>query len=380
MDLFLYGTLRHRPLFDVLAGPAPMPAPQVQPATLAGHAVDRVADSTLPMLLVRPGGSVEGLLWSGLSAAQRTRLDLYEVAFGYVLRPVTVTLADGTPAQAEAYFPPEGQQSDGTAWDLTAWEASSAATALLAATEIDGHSPPLSCPELYRQYPMMLVRAEAQVRAGQTPAPATLRHPAAPREFTVTRRAPLTGDFFKLAQISVDHRTFDGGTSGPLKREVLMGCDAALVLPYDAGRDRVLLVEQFRTGPAARHDPNPWSLEPVAGIVDPGETPAEAALRETGEEAGLSLTGLTHMFSIYASPGSSTDHFHCYLGQADLPSRDTGFGGLEVEAEDLRLHILPFDDALALIDTGEVTAGPLVAMLLWLARHRTRHGAGVAAG
>jgi nudix-type nucleoside diphosphatase (YffH/AdpP family) len=219
---------------------------------------------------------------------------------------------------------------------------------------------------------MMLVRAEAQVRAGQTAGPASLRHPAGPDDFRLTPRAPLSGGFFKLAQVHIEHRTFAGGSSGPLPREVLMGCDAALVLPYDAGRDRVLLVEQFRTGPAARGDRNPWSLEPVAGIVDPGEMPAEAALRETGEEAGLSLTGLTHMFSIYASPGSSTDHFHCYLGQADLPSRDTGFGGLDSEAEDLRLHVLPFDDALGLIDSGEVTAGPLVAMLLWLAQHRRR--------
>ncbi len=40
------------------------------------------------------------------------------------------------------------------------------------------------------------------------------------------------------------------------------------------------------------------------------------------------------------------------------------------EGEDIRLHVLTTDAALALIDTGEVNVAPLVAMLLWLARHR----------
>lgn len=371
MDLFVYGTLRHRPLFDAVAGPPGAVAPQVESVTLADHAVQRVDHSTLPMLRIQPGGVATGDLWSGLTAAQRARLDLYEVAFGYDLRTVSVTLPGGAAAPALAYFPPADQQTSGDPWTLDAWQATEAQAALLAAQEIDSHDPPLSGAELFRQWSMIQGRAEAKVRAGQGQEPATVRYAATPAHFSVDLRAPLTGGFFKLAQLFVNHRTFEGSQSGPLLREVLVGCDAALVLPYDAARDRVLMVEQFRTGPATRHDPNPWSLEPVAGIIDPGETPEDAALREAGEEAALSLTGLEKMFSIYASPGSNTDHFYCFLGHADLPSLQIGFGGLAEEAEDLRLHVLPFEDALALIDTGEINAGPMVAMLLWLARRRS---------
>ncbi|SMY09588.1 NUDIX domain-containing protein [Flavimaricola marinus] len=370
MHLFVYGTLCHRPLFDVVAGPADGLSPTVQPARLAGHAVDQVAGSALPMIIERHDAVAQGNLWSGLSAAQRARLDLYEVAFGYDLRVVTVLSASGEQVQAEAYFPPEDHRPAGKVWSLAEWERSQARAAILTAQEMDNHAPPLTGPELFRQWKMMQGRAEAKVRAGQGAAAASLRYDAYPQDFDVSLRAPLSGDFFKLAQVTIQHRTFAGQNSGPLPREVLVGCDAALVLPYDTVRDRVLLVEQFRTGPAVRHDSNPWSLEPVAGIVDPGESPEEAALRETGEEAGLSLTGLEKMFSIYPSPGSSTDHFHCFAGFADLDSLETGFGGLEHEAEDLRLHVLSLDDALALLDTGEINAGPLVAMLLWLARKR----------
>ncbi len=54
-------------------------------------------------------------------------------------------------------------------------------------------------------------------------------------------------------------------------------------------RDRVLLLEQMRAGPMLRGDANPWMLEPVAGMIDAGETPIRPALRECAEEAGLSL-------------------------------------------------------------------------------------------
>ncbi|MCB2157335.1 MAG: NUDIX domain-containing protein, partial [Rhodobacteraceae bacterium] len=45
-------------------------------------------------------------------------------------------------------------------------------------------------------------------------------------------------------------------------------------------RDRVLLIEQFRMGPYARGDAEPWLIEAIAGRVDPGETPEDAARRE----------------------------------------------------------------------------------------------------
>jgi ADP-ribose pyrophosphatase len=76
------------------------------------------------------------------------------------------------------------------------------------------------------------------------------------------------------------------------------------------------------------------------------------------------------MFRGYASPGNATDHFTAYLGLCDLPDGYATSGGLEEEHEDLRLHVLSFTDAFALVETGEANAMPLIAMLLWLDRWR----------
>ncbi len=170
----------------------------------------------------------------------------------------------------------------------------------------------------------------------------------------------------------LDHVRFDGARATDLPREVLVGADAALVLPYDAARNRVLLVEQVRPGPARRGDPQPWILEPVAGLIDAGETPEEAARREAEEEAGLTLDALIPMFAGYASPGNATDHFYAFLAPCDLPDGHATTGGLASENEDLALHLVGFDDAMGLVDSGEANAVPLISMLLWLDRWRRK--------
>lgn len=394
MDIFLYGTLLNAELRAVLLGTAGRvpaseaavpegrvpagaavpdgPAPASEAAVLEGHAVERAADRPLPMLVPAAGGQARGLLLRGLDAPARARLDTYEVAFGYLPRPVTVATGCG-PAQAAAYFPPEGQEGAGRPWALSEWEADELGPALLAAEELLAHDPPLDAPQIARQWMMIERRAHARHRARTAPRPpAALRHDPGPGDWQARLAAPLQGTFFKLSAFEAEHRTFAGGRSGPLAREVFLGIDAALVLPYDAMRDRLLLVEQFRMGPMQRHDRNPWTLEPIAGMIDARETPEECALRESVEEAGLVPDRLERMFACYASPGSATDYFHCYLGHCALEDDSAYSGGLASESEDLRLHVVDYDRAMGLLDSGEIDAGPLVGMLLWLARHRDR--------
>jgi nudix-type nucleoside diphosphatase (YffH/AdpP family) len=165
---------------------------------------------------------------------------------------------------------------------------------------------------------------------------------------------------------------FDGAISETLDREVFVAGDAATVLPYDPGRDRVLLIEQFRMGPYERGDRHPWILEPIAGRIDGFETAASTARREAVEEAGLNLRALEPIARYYGTPGYSTELFHSFLGIADLPDGLTGLGGVADEHEDIRSHVISFDAAMQLIETGEANNGPLILSLLWLARERDR--------
>lgn len=373
MNIFVYGTLLSAALRGAVAGGAPIAA---TPARLAGYEVLPVADNVVPLIRAKADGVTYGALLTGITDAQLARLDTYEGAFGYALIDVTVQ-TDAGDLSAKMYLPPEDVAVGQGAWSLDAWTARHEAPAILAANELFAYDPPLSFAQIRRRWHMMEKRAWAKHRAHAETPPATRRHNAQAGDVRIVEFAPPQGHFFGIQAAQLTYRQFDGTQSEVLPREVFVGIDASLVLPYDPKRDRVLLVEQLRVGPVIRQDPQPWMLEPIAGMVDARETPLEAAKRESFEEARLSDLELRHISSFYPSPGSSTDYFHAYLGLCDLPDDHASFGGLEEEAEDLRLHLMGFDEVMALMQSGEINAGPMVMMLCWLAMQRDTLRAGL---
>tara|TARA_B100000989_G_scaffold132395_1_gene98310 strand:- start:130 stop:765 length:636 start_codon:yes stop_codon:yes gene_type:complete len=198
-----------------------------------------------------------------------------------------------------------------------------------------------------------------------------------PKIVTSYANRTVYNGFFSVKEYDLSFTKFDGSKSDVVTRSALISFDAVIVLPYDPIHDRVLLVEQFRAGPFARQEEDPWCLEPIAGLIDHGETPEEAGLREAHEEAGLTLSRLELVARSYPSPGISTEFFHQYIGITSLPKTTSLVSGLASEAEDIRSHIFCFSDFLKMIDAGQITVGPAILLGLWLAQHRDKLRAAV---
>ena len=373
MPLFVYGTLRHLPLLTLILG-RDLPAAQRRPARLPGHRAVWAEEQAFPLIVAAEGHSAEGLLLEGLSGDDLARLEFYEGGFGYHLRPVMAEVAGGE-VPARVWFPDPGLWQEGAAWELADWQARWGAINCAAAAEVMGWFGLRGAAEVARMYPMILARAASRVAAGQGVPP---DDPALPRAGLTRADTEVRGlarpyaDFFAVEDYRLSFRRFDGAMSREVKRAVFMAADAAIVLPYDPLRDRVLLIEQFRVGPFARGDLAPWSLEPVAGRVDPGEPPEQAARREALEEAGLELRHLERIGGHYPSPGSTSEFFHVFVGLTDLPDSTDSIGGVSSEDEDIRSHVLPYAQFQDLLDRDLLNVGPLVLAGHWLARHRTR--------
>lgn len=178
--------------------------------------------------------------------------------------------------------------------------------------------------------------------------------------------------FFSVESLHLRHRLNTGDWSAPLERAVFVSGDATVLLPWDPIRDRVLLVDQFRAGPAARDDREPWLFETVAGRIDAGEPPEAAARREAMEEAGITLGQVFAAPAHYPSPGAVAEMLYLFVGIADLPDGVAGVGGLAAEGEDIRSHLVDRDTLMRMVDAGVIRNGPLLVLALWLDRHATR--------
>lgn len=369
--IFVFGTLRDDALRAAVAG-GPLPG---RPARLPGHAVARALDPAgapqpFPILVARPGAAADGLLIAP-DPTQRARLDAYEALFGYAPEPAEAE-ADGQTVPVLVYRGDIGGWRPGPDWDLASWARDWAALRRLAAAEVMALWPDHPPAAMAARYPMIEAAAASALRAAAQPAPAALRRAARPGDVeSVAARRPYAR-FFGLREDDLRFRRFDGALAGPVTRAGFWMADAVTVLPWDPGRDRVLVVEQFRYGPYLRGDPNPWSLEAVAGRIDPGETPEAAARREAAEEARLALGRIWPVARYYPSPGAVSEYILSFVAEAELPDAAAGIAGLEAEAEDIRAHVLPLDRLLELVGTGEVENGPLVLTALWLDRHRLR--------
>ena len=364
--LFFYGTLRHLPLLETVLGRAVDPA-HVTLGTANGYSACSVKDRDFPVI-VFGGSGAPGIVVEGLSKTDVARLNFYEGGFEYALTPIEITANAGV-MTAQVYFPlPDKLAPDG-AWDFESWRAHWSDLSVLAAQEAMSYFGTKTDAELDFMFPTIRVRAAAKLAAETE----SLGH--SPSGFT---RADAGSDhivnhytgYFSMEEHTIRHKNYGGGETTGIKREVFVGGDAAILLPYDPVRDRVLLVEQFRMGPWARNDQNPWMLEPIAGRIDPGETAEQSALREAQEEANITIKDLHNIAKVYASPGCNTEFFHIFLGTADLPDEVVGVAGLDSEAEDIRSHLFSFEELMDMVETFGAANAPLVLAALWLSGHR----------
>jgi ADP-ribose pyrophosphatase len=176
--------------------------------------------------------------------------------------------------------------------------------------------------------------------------------------------------FFKIDCYQLSHKLFNGEQSDILRREIFERGDAVVLMPYDAKLDKVILIEQFRPG-AIREGETPWLLEFVAGMFNANENPEDAAIREAEEEAGLIIPPdeLISILSYFSSPGGMSEKIHLYAACIDSSelNNDNVVFGLEDEGEDILVHTVSRNEAMALLSQGKINNAATIIGLQWLA-------------
>ncbi|MFV0432209.1 MAG: NUDIX domain-containing protein [Alphaproteobacteria bacterium] len=183
--------------------------------------------------------------------------------------------------------------------------------------------------------------------------------------------------YFEVNKYRFSYRQFNGKMGAVVEREIFERGHAVAVLPYDPIKDVIILIEQFRPGVFVgiqnphwqNKQTTSWMYEIIAGIIDEGETIDDVAIRETKEEANLEIANLKYIQPFFVSPGAVSEFIHLYVAQVNS-EKAGGVFGLDVEAEDIKTHILPCDEVWKMLDEGKITNATALIALQWLRYHR----------
>jgi ADP-ribose pyrophosphatase len=187
-----------------------------------------------------------------------------------------------------------------------------------------------------------------------------------PHRVEVLEKERVFDSFFQMDRARLRFEQFDGTLSEPVTRLVFERGDSVGVLLYDGETREVVLAQQFRY-PAYTRDPeDAWLWEIVAGMQE-GDAPEEVAHNEAMEEAGYRLDELHYIMTLYPSPGGSSERMHLYLAPVTSGDRVADGGGVDDDAEDVRVARFELGQALEMVRDGRIRDAKTVVALQYLA-------------
>ncbi|MGF0519989.1 NUDIX domain-containing protein [Agrobacterium pusense] len=177
----------------------------------------------------------------------------------------------------------------------------------------------------------------------------------------------LSKNWYHLRNITYNYTNSRGETK-VIRREAYDRGNGATILLFDPRRQTVVLVRQFRMPAHVNGHPG-WLLEAPAGLLD-GDNPAEAIRREVTEETGYVVRDVRFLFKSFMSPGSVTEIIHFFAAIVESSDRVEEGGGAAHEDEDIEVVEIPLDEAMKMIETGEICDGKTIMLLQWAALNR----------
>ena len=126
--------------------------------------------------------------------------------------------------------------------------------------------------------------------------------------------------------------------------------------------ERIVLINQYR------HGIQSVTLEIPGGMVDPGETPLQAARRELLEETGYTSDEWVYMGKVHPNPAIQNNICHMFLANGVKKVQEPNFEG----TEDIDCFLAPAKDMPNLVAEGKITHSLVVGAFYWYCLYKDK--------
>jgi GDP-mannose pyrophosphatase NudK len=180
-------------------------------------------------------------------------------------------------------------------------------------------------------------------------------------EIEIKETKLLSDNWYVLNKVTFNYKKENQPVESHI-REVYDRGNGAAILLYNTLKKTVILTRQFRLPTYLNGNKTGMMIEVCAGLLDK-ENAENAVIRETEEETGYRLTKVQKVIETYMSPGSVTEILYLFVGEYDESMKVSEGGGLDAEQENIEVLEYTFDEAYAMIESGEITDAKTILLL-----------------
>ena len=175
------------------------------------------------------------------------------------------------------------------------------------------------------------------------------------------RKKLFEGPIFDVS--SVERTSTDGRVSSFIEVEAPTWVTVIPWFRNEEGVPMFVMVEQYR------HGSNTVTREFPAGVVEYGEDPGQAGLREMGEECGISGKRVTKLGDVSPNSAFMNNRAHFYLVEDVEHTRQQELD----ENEQLEVVSVPVSTVVQKMGTGICDNGIMMIALGFFMRHAAQH-------
>ncbi|MDB5136802.1 MAG: nudK [Mucilaginibacter sp.] len=171
----------------------------------------------------------------------------------------------------------------------------------------------------------------------------------------------LSDNWYTLRKITYQTKSVDGSIVLQ-SREAYDRGNGATILLYNKNGQSIILTRQFRMPTYLNGNESGYLIECCAGLLDK-DNPEECIKRETEEETGYKISDVKKVFEAYMSPGSVTEILYFFVAEYSKEMKVSDGGGVHEESENIEVLELPFQQALDMVNTGEIMDAKTIMLL-----------------